>query len=66
MDWVGRKFEKTTTGSHGVDIIAVEREIDRQASDGAKMTHVWRTRGSNKGRRTFHGSKAKEGRRRTS
>lgn len=41
MDWAGRKFEKTTTGSHGVAIMAVEREIDTQASDGAKMTLVW-------------------------
>lgn len=62
MDWAGRKFEKTTTGSHGVDIMAVEREIDTQASDGAKMTLVWRTGGS----RTFHGPKAKAGRRRAS
>lgn len=66
MDWAGRKFEKTTTGSHGVDIMAVEREIDTQASDGAKMTLVWRTGGSKKGTRTFHGPKAKAGRRRAS
>lgn len=34
-------MKKTTTGSHGVAIMAVEREIDTQASDGAKMTLVW-------------------------
>lgn len=44
----------------------MERDIDTQASDGAKMALVWQTGGSKKGMRTFHGPKAKAGQRRAS